>query len=328
MSVYAPTGSGSTHVDQVLTNISVGWPNEGLVGDVLFRSVPVRKQSDKYYIFGREAWKPEDDLRAPGTVANEIPGLQISTDTYYAQEHALQIPVTDEERLNVDSPLAPDRDATGLVTSKIMLGREVAIKNLVTTAANYSSSLTVTLSGTSQWSDYANSDPIGNFRTGIAAVHAKIFLEPNVAVIPYQVMTVLQDHPDFIERIKYSERGIVTADLIASIIGVDRIVVPGAGINNANLGQPVSLGYLWGKDVILAYVPPNPGLKVPAFGYEFTWTGNGGAQVIDRWREEPRRSDLIRCRRSYDLKLVAQGDAGTADAGKSIAGYLIKAAVA
>lgn len=324
MAVYNPTGSGNAHIDQVLTQISVDWPNNGMVGDILFPSVRVNKQSDKYYVYGRERWKPEDDLRAPGTVANEIPGMQISLDTYYAQEHSLQIPVTDEERENVDSPLAPDRDATGLVTAKIMLGREVAIKNLVTTTANYASGLSVTLSGTTQFSDYANSDPIGVFRTAVAAVHAKIFLTPNVAVIPWQVMHVMQDHPDFIERIKYSERGIATQDIIASILGIDRIVVPGMGINNAAIGQPTSLGYLWGKDIVLAYVPPTAGLRVPAFGYEFTWHG----QVVDRWREPPRKSDLIRCSRAYDLKFIAVGDPGTADALKSVAGYVIKAAVA
>jgi hypothetical protein len=324
MAVYNPTGSGNVHIDDVLTNISVAWPNEGLVGENLFPSITVMKQSDKYYIFGREAWKPEDDVRAPGTVANEIPGIQVSLDTYYANEHALQIPVTDEERKNVDSPLAPDRDATELVTSKIMLGREVAIKNLATTVANYASTNTVTLSGTGQWNDYTNSDPIANMRAAKAAIHARMFVEPNVAVIPYQVMTTLEDHPDFIERIKYSERGIVTAELIAAIVGVQRIIVPGVGINNANLGQAVSLGYLWGKDVVFAYVPARAGLRMPAYGYEFTWNG----QVIDRWREEPRKSDLIRCSRAYDLKLVAQGDPGTADAGKSIAGYLIKNAIA
>lgn len=321
---YAPTGSQNSHIDKVLTNISVAWPNNGFVGENLFPSVTVMKQSDKYYIFGREGWKPEDDLRAPGTVANEIPGLQVSLDSYYAQEHALQMPVTDEERKNVDSPLAPDRDATETLTSKIMLGREVAMKNLVTTAANYASGLSVTLSGTSQWSDYTNSDPIANMRTAKSAIHARIFMEPNVAIIPYQVMTILEDHPDFIERIKYSERGIVTKELIASIIGVEKIIVPGVGINNAALGQAVSLGYLWGKDVIFAWVPPRAGMKIPAFGYEYTWEG----QYVDRWRETQRKSDLIRCQRAYDLKLVAQGDPGTADAGKAIAGYVIKAAVA
>jgi len=329
MPVYNPTGSGSVHIDQVLTQISVAWPNNNLVGENLFPTVPVAKQSDKYYIFGREAWLPENDFRAPGTEANEVPGLALSTDTYYAQEHSLQIPVTDEERWNADSPLAPDRDGTEMVTGKIQLGREKAMKDLATTAANYASTNTATLSGTSRWNDYVNSDPISDLRTGKAAVHSRIFMEPSLGVIPYQVMTILEDHPDFIERIKYSERGIVSADLIGAVVGIPKIIIPGVGINSAHVGATASLGYLWGKDVIMAWVPPRPGLKIPAFAYEFGWRGNPGGQVqyIDRWREEKRKSDLVRCCRYYDLKLVAQGDAGTGDAGLAIAGYLIKTAV-
>jgi hypothetical protein len=330
VSVYSPTGSGNVHIDQVLTQISVGWPNNGLVGENLFPTVTVMKQSDKYYIFGREGWLVENDVRAPGTEANEIPGLQVSLDTYYAQEHSLQIPVTDEERWNADSPLSPDRDGAELVTSKVWLGREKAMKDLATTAANYASTNTVTLSGTSQFNDYVNSDPISVLRTGKAAVHSRIFTEPNTSVIPYQVMTVLEDHPDFIERIKYSERGIVSADLIAAVVGIGKIIIPGVGINSAHTGATPTLGYLWGKDVIMAWVPPRPGLKIPAFGYEFGWKGNPGGQLqyIDRWREEKRKSDLVRVCRYYDLKLVAQGDTGSSDAGLAIAGYLIKNSVA
>ncbi len=324
MAVYSPSGSGDVHVDEILTQVSVAWPNNGLVGQRLFPTVTVRKQSDKYYVFGREMWLPEDgDVRAPGSVANEIPGLKVSTDTYYAQEHSLQVPVTDEERENSDSPLAPDRDGTELVTQRVMLGREVAMKNLATTVANYSSGNTVTLSGTDQWDDYVNSDPIGDMRTGKSTIHGRIFLEPTLMVAPYEVMTVLEDHPDFLERIKYSERGIFTPELLGAVLGIREIVVPGAGMNTANAGQPPTLAYVWGKDVIMAYVPERAGLRIPAYGYEFAW----GRQFVDRWREEPRVSDLIRVRRRYDLKLTALGDPGTADDGLSIAGYLIKDAV-
>lgn len=325
MPVYNPSGGGNVHIDEVLTNISIAWPNtQQMAGAQLFPSVTVRKQSDKYYIFGREMWLPENgDVRAPGAIANEIPGLQVSLDTYYAQEHALQVPVTDEERENADAPLAPDRDGTELVTSRIMLGREIAMKTLATTTSNYASTNTTTLSGTAQWNDYANSDPIANLRTAKSAIHARIFLEPNLGVIPYQVMTTLEDHPDFLERIKYSERAIFSPELLAAVLGLQKVVVPGCGFNSANEGQPATLGYVWGKDVILAYVPGRPGLRIPAYGYEFTW----GRQFVDRWREEQRVSDLIRCRRRYDLKLTALGDAGSADANKSIAGYLIKNAV-
>lgn len=319
MAVYNPTGSANVHIDEALTQISVGWPTQGLAGAALFPSVTVRKQSDKYYVFGREGWLPEQDLRAPGTEANEITGAEVSLDTYYAQEHALQIAVTDEERENADSPLSPDRDGTEIVTQKVMLGRERTFQLISTTAANYASGHSTTLVGTAQWSDYANSDPISDLRTGKATIHSKIFVEPNVAVIPYQVMTKLEDHPDFLERIKYSERAIFSPELLASVLGFERVIVPGVGYNSANLGQSPTIGYLWGKDVVMAYVPPSAGLKVPAYGYEFTW----GRQAVDRWREERRKSDVIRVSRYYDVKLVAKDASGGA-----IAGYLIKAAVA
>jgi hypothetical protein len=323
--VYSPTGSGNVRVDQFLTNISVGFPNNGLVAENLFPPVRVRNQSDKYYIFGREAWLPSDsDYRAPGTVASEVPGLKVSTDTYYAQEHALQTPVADEERENVLPPMAPDRDATELITSRILIAREVAMKNLATTTTNYEAGMTVTLSGTSQWNDYVNSNPISDLKTGKRAIHAQLFVEPTVAIIPYQVMSQLEDHPDFIERIKYSERGILNSEIIAAVVGLPRVIVPGVGVASGNPGQTLSVGYLWGKDVVLAYVPPRAGLRIPAFAYEFLWSyPSAGDQEVTRWREEPRKSDLVRVGRRYDLKLVALGANS-----KSIAGYLIKTAVA
>ena len=77
----------------------------------------------------------------------------------------------------------------------------------------------------------------------------------------------------------------------------------------------------------LAYVPPRAGLRTPAFGYEFVW-GYPGAQQVDRWREAPRKSDLIRVSRRYDLKLVGvDTNPDSADYKKSIVGYIFKNAV-
>lgn len=336
MPAYAPSGSGNVHYDQFLTNISVAWPNMELVGNQLFPQVVVRKQSDKYYVFnGREAWVPEaSDVRSPGAEAHEIPGMKVSTDTYYAQEHALQIAVTDEERENTDSPMSPDRDATELVTSKVLLGREIAMRDMVTTAANYATGLSVTLqAGTTttsdgvvygkQW-DQADATPIRDIRRAKAKMHTKSWVQPTTAVIPYQVMTALEDSADLIDRIKYSERAILTPELIATLLGLSKVIVPGAGYSSTNVGQAVVPGYIWGKDVILAYVPDRPGLRVPAFGYEFVWGYGGGTpQAVDRWREERRKSDVIRIMRRYDLKFI-----GVDSSGDTLVGFLFKAAVA
>jgi hypothetical protein len=334
--VYAPTGTGDIHYDQYLTDISLGWPTGGLVGEQLFPVVTTGKQSNKYYWFGREAWLPEiGDYRAPGTEANEIPGLTVSNDTYYAQEHALQVAVTDEERENADNLFRPEADGTELVTSKILLSREVVMQALVSDTTQYASGMSTTLSGTAQWSDYTGSShPILNIKTGRRAIHAKCFFEPNTAVIPYRVMSFLEDHPDLIDRIKYSERAILTPELVAALIGVQgRVIIPGVGIGAGQVGAngfQISASYLWGNDVILAWVPSRPGWKVPAFAYEFVW-GYGGntPMVTDRWREEKRASDLIRVRRRYDLKKVGvETNPSSGDFGKWITGYLIKAATA
>jgi hypothetical protein len=303
--------------------------NRNYVGPNLFPQVTVQKQSDKYGIFDRENFKLEaHDVRAPGDIANEIPGLRFSTDTYYCNEHALQIAITDEERTNVDAPLQPDIDGTTLVTDRIMLGREKKMHDLATTIGNYASGMSANYasSSTSQWNDYVNSNPIQDFRTACRAVNANIFMDPNLAIIPYQVMSFLEDHPDFIERIKYSERGVITEEIIATVINISNIKVPSVGFSSAGTGVPVttsSVGYMWGKDVIIAYVPPSAGLRQISFGYEFVWPIGGTQQLVDRWREEQRVSDLVRVRRRYDLKLT-----GGETANQQLVGFLYKAAIA
>lgn len=316
-------------MDRILTNISVAYPNGPFLGSAFLPPVSVQKQSDKYYVFGREAWAlpPGNDLRAPGAEANEVAGLNVSTNTYFAVEHALQIPVTDEERENADTPLQPLTDGTELVTAQVLLARELAIQAMLRTASNYAVGNSITLAGATQWNIPVTSFPIEDVRLARTTIYGKIFMEPNLMAIPYEVMASLENHAEIIERIKYSERGILTPDLISNFFGGMQVLTAGAGYNSANPGQTAALSYIWGKDVIMAYVPPRAGLKIPAFGYEFLWgySGGGGGgipMVTERWREEKRVSDIVRVRRRYDLQFVALDGAQ-----KAIAGYIIKAAV-
>lgn len=324
MPVYIKRGDG-TIVDPVMSQISVGYPSEDFSGSLLFPAVRVTKQTDKYAVFGKEAETLDTlgDQRAPGSVANEVEGVTLSNKTYYAAEHALQIAVHDEER-ELDPSLGPDQEATEIVTSKVLLKRELLFAAMATTAANYPAAHTQTLAGVTQWSDYVNSDPIGAWKTARLQVRSAINVDPNFALIPFAVLIQLQDHPDFIERIKYSERGIITQEIVQVLIGMPRISIPGSVYNTANPGQAATLAAIWGKDVVIAYVPPNPGRKIPAYGYEFVWSyPDGLTQHMDRWREENRKSDLLRCSRRYDVKHIAVDGSD-----KAIAGYLFKAAVA
>ncbi|NBO09074.1 MAG: hypothetical protein EBV30_06965, partial [Actinobacteria bacterium] len=62
--------SGDVHVDAILTNISVAYIQEqaAYVASRIFPTVPVEKQSDKYFIYTKGDWfRDEAQLRAPAT---------------------------------------------------------------------------------------------------------------------------------------------------------------------------------------------------------------------------------------------------------------------
>lgn len=334
MPTYDPRGGGGVHIDVALSNISVARTNQSWnVSDALFPSVRVKKQSDKYYIFGREAWRPPmgGTVRAPGTKANQVPGLRVSLDQYFAIEHALEGDVTPEERENADSPMAPDRDATENVTNKILLGRELEARDLVHDPDTYIPEHVFTLSGGAQFDDYTNSDPMSVFREAQRVFHKTMFTVPNIAVIPWDVMWWLSDHPKLRDRLGGDERSVLTEQDVANLLGVRRVLVPGGGFNREdNAGGPEDIGYLWSQHIVLAWVPARPARRTPAFGYEFVWPIGGRVQTTDKRNDKDNIKDIIRVRRRYDLKIVAKDDDATAggDPGtQSIAGMLIEDAI-
>ncbi|PIQ83883.1 MAG: hypothetical protein COV75_05075, partial [Candidatus Omnitrophica bacterium CG11_big_fil_rev_8_21_14_0_20_63_9] len=235
----------------------------------------------------------------------------ITTQTYSAEEYGWEELIDDRERENADDPIAPDRDSTEVATDIVLIAYEQRVVDLVTSTANITQN--TTLSGTSQWSDFANSDPFTDVRTGIDTIQKATGVRPNALAMGYEVWNKLQDHPDLLERVKYTQRGLITREIVAAAFDLEEIHVSRALKNTAKEGQTVSLGYMWGKDALLYFKQRTPGIKRVSLGYTF--------QVrdlkVERYREEPRKSDVVRVTHLVDEKLVA-----------AACGYLIKAAVA
>ena len=317
------------HYDQVLTNISVAYRNEDFIGDLLFPAVTVGDQSGKYNVLERTGTKTLADLRGPKGNTNEIPPMGLSRDEYFANEHSLKDWVSDEEVQAADAPMQPLGEAAERVSDTILLNRENAIQAMARTAANYATNHTVTLSGTAQWNDYANSDPIGDLKTAVNQIQGAIQRYPTIAAVGYAVAIELEDHPDFLDRIKAQPSPqMIGRDLalIAQIVGLPRLVRAAALVDATPWGTgAASLGRMWGKDVVVAYVPGSPGPRTPAFGYEFNYPMDGQVMPSDRWYDRDRKSTAVRVGRRYDLKFIAVDSVAT---GKSTGGYLIKNAVA
>lgn len=298
------------HVDAVLSGVSVAYSQPGFIADAVFPRVKVKKESDKYYKYGYEKFATPETKRAPKTAYKRIDWTP-STDTYQCEEYGLEEPIDDRERDNADDPLSLDVDTTELLTEQIMLARERRVAAIVFSGTYMTTN--VTLSGTDQWSDYTNSDPVANITTARATINAAIGRDPNTMVISREVFDKLKDHPQVTERVKYTQLGIVTVQLLAALFEVPTILIGESLYNTAKEGQTASLSRIWGKHCLLAYIEPRPGIKKMSLGYSFA----SRVRQTEKYRENKIKSDIIRVSEVIDEKLVA-----------AAAGYLIINAVA
>lgn len=298
-------------VDPALSNVSIKYSNDTFIADEVFPVVMVSKQTGKYYVYDKANLRINATLRAAGAGANEI-DFGLTTASFSCDDHALKEFVADEIQDQADAALNPLIDATETVTEQLMLDREQALATLLSNTANITQN--TTLAGTSQWSDYANSDPIGDVRTARTTVHSSTFKKPNTLIMGKQVFDMLVEHPAIIERIKYSALGVVTSELLARVFQVEKVLVGEAGSNTAAEGQTDSLSYVWGKHAWVAFISPRVSLKMLTVGITFTYK----QRSVKRWRDEDREGTYVRVGQdNYVQKIVAAN-----------AAYLIKNAVA
>ncbi len=304
-----PTSS-DVHVDAILTNISVAYIQNqaNFIANQVFPSIPVEKQSDKYFTYTKGDWfRDEAQLRAPATESAGS-GYTLSTSTYSANVYAFHKDVDDQVRANADSPINPDRDATTFVTQRMLLRQELDWNSTYFTTSVWDTDKT---GGTdfTQWSNYTSSDPITDIEAGKSTILTNTGFMPNTLVLGYDTYRQLRHHPDIVDRIKYTSSEVPGEQTLARLMGVDRILVAQAIQNSAAEGATASYAMVHGKHAGLFYVAPTPGLLTPSAGYQFTWRGVSdgmGANVgISRFRLPELRADRIEAQMAWDYKVVS-----------------------
>ncbi len=303
-----PTTS-DVHVDAVLTNMSIAYMQDAdhFVAGKVFPTVPVQKQSDLYYTYTQaDFFRDAVELRADGTESAGT-GYGLSTDSYSALVYALHKDIGDQVRANSDAPLSPDQDATRFLTQQMLLRQEIDWASKYFQTSIWGTDTTPS----TLWSAASGSDPIGDVQTGINTVLTNTGYKPNTMVMSYAVFSILKNHADIIDRYKYTSSASITEELLASVLGVDRVLVMGGIKNSAAEGASASYAQIGDKDACLLYVAPNAGIMAPSAGYNFSWTGlaqSGGIgtnTAISRFRMDALRADRIEIESAWSYKVVS-----------------------
>jgi hypothetical protein len=303
-------------IDVALSQYAQLYRNNLMCAESLFPRVEVIHQSDFFWQFGRENQAiRENSLRAPGSAAERIQQT-LSKTKYNCNDHAYARQITDEERGNF---MAGDLEqwATQAIMDKLLLDQEIAVAAIASATANYAGSNTVTLSGTSQWSDPVNSSPIGDIETAKSQLR-QIGQKPNVLIIGDQVYPKLRVNNQIVSRFVNVTGGGISLEQLAIIFDVEKVLLASA----IQIDKNGAVSFVWGKNAVLAYVQPNPTPADPSFGKTFVWTqapGTVGGFSTEIARDVPasKKSDELAAHFYYGIQVTS-----------NISGYLIKNAVA
>lgn len=306
-----PTQS-DLHVDVPLTNVSIAYVQnaQNFIAAQAAPSVPVQKQSDKYYSFDKQYFRRSQmQKRAPGAPAKRADYAVAANGPYFADVWSLAKDITDEQRKNADPGVDPERGATKFLTMQALIAREKDFASKFLATGKWGTDYTP---GT-LWSA-SNSTPLEDVATAKSTVLTATGIEPMHMVITYPVWLALKNHAEIVDRVKYGQTGPgpakVTLQAIAALMELEAIYVAKASEDTSNEGAAAANAFIGGKNALVYYRTDAPALEEPSAMYSFDWTGYTGAgpngqRVLSYRRPEEYHSDSVEIEMAFDNKVIA-----------------------
>lgn len=304
--------SGPSNVDQdvALSNLSIAYAQDlaRFVATQVFPEVPVDKRSDKYYIWARDFWhRSVMGRKAAGSNAPRH-GLGINDATFTCDGYWLEYVLDRDTLANEDAAVDSERAASEWLAYQAMLNREVAFAadHFITGVWGTST----TPGATAKWDDFDNSDPIAHAKTAIQTIEKNTGAPPNTLVVNAEVWdNGLSEHPLLIDKYKHTQKGIMTPDLVAAVLGIEKLLVArgvrNTAVEKAEATESYTGAYIFSKNALFLNVVPGVSLLQPAAGKTFNWRPNGLGLGIERYEDERADADILRIRDYFDQKITS-----------------------
>ena len=303
-------------VNKLLTNASYKINPVGYISEEIFPVVQVKQSTGLLGSYGNSHLRIETTITGGKGKYARVDTRSTSTQTYAITKHGLSDLVTEEDYANVEEPFNAESDTTSELMTKLWLGKEKGLADTLTDVTVLTNN--VTLTGTDQYNDYANSDPLGDFGTARSTIYNAVGMAPDTAIMSWAVWNTLRYHPDFLTALGYKDQrpGGLTTDELARALDVERVLVGKAVYSSPKEGQADAIAAVWGKDIIFAVSPRTAAKGQISLGYRFQQF-SGPRRVFKNAVSNPPNAYEILVDDSYQ-QLVSAANAG----------YLIKDAIA
>ncbi|MCP4570689.1 MAG: hypothetical protein GY841_24150 [FCB group bacterium] len=298
------------YISQALTNMAQRYTQsetEFIAGRV-FPGIPSTKQGGIYYVFDKGEWfRTETAPRAPGTETRGVT-WGTSQENYYCINHGLHSDITDEDRADADSIFQLDKIHTDLVTRKNLLSREIIFGQKFFRTGLWTGSTTTSDITPSILFDVSGSTPLQVITAQMDSMQEKTGFRPNKLTFGQDVFSVLKFHAQILGSLGDASLKKASEKTIASLLGLDEVLVTGVTNNTAVEGAADAMAFLYKKNMLLTYSPKSPSKELPSAGYTFEWSGRKGSNKaghrIKKYRLESIASDRIEGEQAFDQKIT------------------------
>lgn len=304
-------------IDPLLTEASSMYIPKGCIADQLLPELKFAQYTGKLAGYGKAHLRIENTVVGGKGKYRQVESIVRTTSSFEIEGHGLSGIVTKRDYKNVIEPFDAENDEALGISTILMLEKEYGLAQ----ALGSTSILTqnTTLSGSSQFSDRTNSDPVSVFLAAKAAVRAGCGAVPDAAIMDYDVAQALRYHPQLLDMLGFKEQrpGGLNDQELAKALDVRRVFIPDAKYNSAKEGQADVLANVWGKNLVFAVLPEKAEKRQISLGYNIRLDGEQPRKVYKQSLFNPPGSTEILVEDEYDLVLS-----------DVTAAYLIKDAIA
>ena len=296
----------------------------GFIARAVLPEIEAKYEAVDVKELGAEFLRIQDDIADGGSETAEITYSVSKAEKVFIKDHRLKMKITKDDAREYGSMNEAKRWGRELLLQNIMVIQERALSSQMENTGVITQN--TTLSGTDQWSDKANSDPIGDIEVAKNTIYDADGMIPNTMVLNWKVFQALRFHPKVVDYlgIKYNAGSTMglTMEAIKQAFDVKQVLIGEGLYNSAKEGATKVMTPIWGKHCWLAYINPNPNPNKAenSLGYTF-WGGSpeGNFKVMTDSYEikDPPKAEFVRVEMDYAQVLL-----------KVKSAYLIKNAIA
>jgi len=282
-------------------------PARGIyIADSILPMLGVRKQAATLSVIQRENLTIPNTKRANGAVFGRV-SLYAEDMSYSCWNDGLEGQLTDQDRENYGDDFDAELETVNGVKIKMLLAREVRIKNLVFNTTTWTGSSLYTDNSASPW-DTETTDIISQVNAAKEKVRLNTGVPADSLIIGEAAMQNLLKNDDIIAR--FPGAALITEAMIrnamAAIFGLEQLLVGKCAYNSADEGQTATMSDIWGDDYAMVAALGREGMPLtePQLGRTVLWERYTPGMVdVEQYREQQTKSDVFQVERSIDEKI-------------------------